>query len=84
MLHLTPFAASIAGLPTVGSSGGYVADAGLLEGFELSGTSADGGNVVYCNAHPGDGGMDIRCVPSCAYDSDAGCDPGCSGTLTPQ
>ncbi len=76
--------AQLAGLPTAGSSGTYVNDAGVMLGFNLTGLTPDGGNTEYCSAHPdGDGGLAIRCTPSCGYDAGA-CDPACSGTLTPQ
>ena len=72
--------ADLGGLPTLGSVNGNFKDAGIAEGFNLSGITADAGNFTFCTATPVDGGFSVRCVPSCG-ETDAGCEAACSGTL---
>lgn len=73
--------AEVAGLPPSGRVYDYVPDAGLAQGFQLVGVTADGGNVRTCEAAATDGGFNIVCTPSCG-DSDAGpCESSCRGTL---
>lgn len=75
--------AQFAGLPIGGSVSRSFADAGLAEGFTLSGAAEDGGAAQVCKATPAGGGFEIVCgPPSCSGGADAGCVT-CSGTLAP-
>ena len=77
--------AETAGLPPAGRVRNHTPDGGLAQGFQLVGVTADGGNVMTCEAAAIDGGFNTVCTPSCGGELDAGpCESGCRGTLIEQ
>jgi hypothetical protein len=82
---LTVTGGELTGLPRRGDVNQAFADSGIAMGFQLLGTTADGGNEQFCQATPEDGGFHVRCTPTCGAEADAGpCDSVCEGSLTTQ
>lgn len=80
---LTVTGGELAGLPTSGLVDEAFADAGIGVGFQLFGTTSDGGNEQLCRATAMDGGFRVQCRPTCGADADAGpCESSCEGSLT--
>ncbi len=75
--------ADFGGLPTLGFIDAQFPDAGVADGFQLTGLTVDGGSFRTCVATKASVGLTIECQPTCGS-PDAGDCQKCTGTLTPQ
>ncbi len=79
---VTASGADFGGLPILGSLNLDGVDAGLRQGFKLSGATDAGPQT--CTVSASDAGFDIRCEVPCVDPDGGNCVPACGGSLTLQ